>query len=234
MTPALENILIKYQANYHPVVPFKKNADKVVAIDLSANNPNLTEQVFSHTPSFADFINQQLESQKATYAIGGYAEHRNIYKKSALFDRAETSKTEPRRIHLGVDIWGAEGTTVHAFMGGMVHSFAYNKADGDYGATIVLLHQLDGAAFYSLYGHLSLKDIQCLTAGQYIVYGEKIGHFGGPSENGNWPPHLHFQVIEDMELNEGDYPGVCTESEGERYLANCPNPDSILQMRKFI
>lgn len=232
--PAIENILIKYQGNYHPVVPFKKNEDKVVGINLGLNNPGLTEPIFSDTTAFSGFINEQLQSQKATYAIGGYKEKRNIYKKSTLFNSSESNTTEPRRVHLGIDIWGAEGTPVYAFMGGMVHSFAYNSGEGDYGATIVLLHQLDGMAFYTLYGHLSLKDIQTLTAGQYIVYGEKIGHFGGPAENGNWPPHLHLQVIEDMELKEGDYPGVCTESEAERYLSNCPDPDAILQMRKFI
>jgi murein DD-endopeptidase MepM/ murein hydrolase activator NlpD len=115
-------------------------------------------------------------------------------------------------------------------MGGMLHSFAYNHHDGDYGATMVLLHQLDGLAFYTLYGHLSLKDIQTFSAGQYIIFGQPIAHFGSPSENGNWPPHLHFQVILDMELKEGDYPGVCRWSEREKYFSNCPDPNLILQL----
>jgi murein DD-endopeptidase MepM/ murein hydrolase activator NlpD len=117
---------------------------------------------------------------------------------------------EPRRLHLGIDIWAETGTPVHAFMGGMVHSFAFNNNFGDYGATLILLHQLDGIAFYSLYGHISLNDINTIQAGEYVSRGEKIAHFGGPAENGNWPPHLHFQVIYDIELNKGDYPwGVC-------------------------
>lgn len=57
-----------------------------------------------------------------------------------------------------------------------------------------------------------------------------IGHFGEPAENGDWPPHLHFQVIHDMEFKKGDYPGVCSISERERYLKNCPDPDLILKM----
>ena len=52
-------------------------------------------------------------------------------------------------------------------------------------------------------------------------------------ENGNWPPHLHFQIIEDMELKEGDYPGVCTSANREKYLANCPNPDLILTLMQY-
>ena len=63
-------------------------------------------------------------------------------------------------------------------MGGMVHSFNYNNNFGDYGATIILLHQLDGLPFYTLYGHLSLRDIDHLSEGQYVIRGEEIAHFG--------------------------------------------------------
>jgi hypothetical protein len=54
-----------------------------------------------------------------------------------------------------------------------------------------------------------------------------------PQENGQWPPHLHFQVIIDMEFKKGDYPGVCKLNEKEKYLRNCPNPDLILQMMQY-
>jgi murein DD-endopeptidase MepM/ murein hydrolase activator NlpD len=150
-----------------------------------------------------------------------------------VFDGARPGE-EPRRLHLGVDIWGPAGTPVYAFMGGMIHSFAFNAPYGDYGATLILLHQLDGAPFYSLYGHLSLRDIQNVSAGQYISIGDTIGHFGELPENGHWPPHLHFQIILDMELKEGDYPGVCRFSEKEKYLANCPDPDLILQLNRYL
>jgi hypothetical protein len=64
--------------------------------------------------------------------------------------------------------------------------------------------------------------------------GQKIAHFGQPHENGHWPPHLHFQIIYELGLYEGDYPGVCRYSEREKYLVNCPDPDVILQMNKFL
>jgi murein DD-endopeptidase MepM/ murein hydrolase activator NlpD len=107
----------------------------------------------------------------------------------------------------------------------MVHSFAFNDSFGDYGATIIIQHQLDTVVFHTLYGHVSLVDLAQLQAGKYISRGEPIAHFGEPSENGWWPPHLHFQVIADMELKEGDYPGVCTLAERERYIRNCPDPE---------
>ena len=58
--------------------------------------------------------------------------------------------------------------------------------------------------------------------------GQLIAHFGEPHENGHWPPHLHFQLIIDMEGNKGDYQGVCKFSERDKYLANCPDPGLIL------
>ena len=116
----------------------------------------------------------------------------------------------------------------------MVHSFAYNDNFGDYGATIILLHQLETVAFHTLYGHLSLADISMLSEGAYITRGEVIGHFGEPAENGNWPPHLHFQIINDLQYKEGDYPGVCKLSESETYLANCPDADLILNMMQYL
>ncbi len=139
-----------------------------------------------------------------------------------------------RSLHLGVDIWGEQGTKVYAPLGGMVHSFAFNNNFGDYGATLILLHQLDTVTFYTLYGHLSLDDIAKVTEFQYIVRGHEIGHFGKPEENGHWPPHLHFQIIKDIRTYKGDYRGVCKYSERKKYLANCPDPDLILGMMQYV
>ena len=199
-------------------------------MNFTASNTALTETIYSDIAAFEKYVAAQLKHAGARYGIGGYAEHRTIYAASRHFDTA----TEPRRLHLGIDIWGPAGTPVYAFMGGRVHSFAFNNRSGDYGATLVLSHQLDGLAFHSLYGHISLKDIENLSASQYVVRGQTIAHFGWPEENGHWPPHLHFQLIVDMELKEGDYPGVCRYSERERYLNNCPDPDLVLRMNQYV
>jgi murein DD-endopeptidase MepM/ murein hydrolase activator NlpD len=200
-------------------------------MDFTENNTLLTTDVFDDTQQFSEYIAEQLNNVNALYGIGGYNENRSIYSRSKHFDAVLNA--EPRRIHLGIDIWGKAGTPVFAPLGGMVHSFAYNDHFGDYGATIVLLHQLDGMPFYTLYGHLSLKDIATLQEGEYISMGQPFAHFGDVQENGNWPPHLHFQVIEDMELKKGDYPGVCTLRERNKYLSNCADPDFILNMMQF-
>jgi murein DD-endopeptidase MepM/ murein hydrolase activator NlpD len=226
----IEKLLRKYQHTFHPVVPFDSKNDKVLRFDLTSNNKTLTEEIFSDTQKFEEYVKAQLQNAHAKYGIGGYNETRNIYSRSAYFG---SNKEEPRRLHLGIDIWGNAGTTVFAPMGGMVYSFAFNNNFGDYGSTIILLHQLDGIAFYTLYGHVSLKDIEILNEGEYINHGQEFAHFGLSHENGQWPPHLHFQVIADMEFRKGDYPGVCKVSEKEKYLGNCPDPDLILQMMHY-
>jgi murein DD-endopeptidase MepM/ murein hydrolase activator NlpD len=117
---------------------------------------------------------------------------------------------------------------------GIIHSFAFNNHDSDYGATLILTHRLDGIGFHTLYGHLSLNSLKNLHEGDRIRRGEVIAEFGMRFENGNWPPHLHFQVITDMEGWKGDYPGVCKYSEKQQWLDKCPNPDTILQMLQYV
>ena len=142
----------------------------------------------------------------------------------------EEPATEPRRLHLGIDIWGPAGTKVMSPLDGIIHSFAFNNNDSDYGATLILTHRLDGVGFHTLYGHLSLNSLKNLQEGKHIRKGDVIGEFGMRFENGNWPPHLHFQLIADLQGWKGDYPGVCKYSERQQWLRNCPDPDLILQM----
>ena len=201
-------------------------------MDFTTNNTGISEDLLLNTGAFSTYIADLLQQHDCTYGIGGYNEHRTIYSRSNVFDAAGSSE-EPRRLHLGIDIWGKAGTPVFAPLGGVVHSFAFNDRFGDYGATIVLLHQLNGESFYILYGHLSIADLSNLRAGKYTSLGEVIGHFGEPFENGGWPPHLHIQIIKDLHNYWGDYPGVCRYSERERYLRNCPDPDVILGMMQY-
>ena len=229
MITELENAIIKNKADFHPVVDFDAAKEKLFHFNFTEGNTELSAEEIADTPLFSDYINRTLKKHKARYGIGGYKENRTLYRRSEMF-----SGEESRSLHLGVDIWGPVGTPVYAALGGMVHSFAYNHKFGDYGATIILLHQLETIAFHTLYGHLSLADISKLREGAYINRGQVIGHFGEPSENGSWPPHLHFQIIGDMKLMNGDFPGVCKFSESKAYLNNCPDADLILNMMKYV
>jgi murein DD-endopeptidase MepM/ murein hydrolase activator NlpD len=226
-------ILKVHQHTFHPVVSFNPDKEKLLPLDFTENNKELPGNILSDTNRFTAYIHKKLQHSGAKFGLGGYAEYRSVYSRSKVFD-AKVPGEEPRRLHLGVDIWGEPDTAVMAPLDGTVHSFAFNDHFGDYGATIILSHQLEGFGFYTLYGHLSLNSIKNLKGGEQIKKGEIFAAFGIPEENGHWPPHLHFQIILDLENWSGDYPGVCKYSEREKYLANCPDPDWILQLNQFL
>jgi murein DD-endopeptidase MepM/ murein hydrolase activator NlpD len=198
-------------------------------MNFTESNSELIPSMVDDTTAFSGYISKKIATASAQYGIGGYDENRTVYSRSKVFDTGE----EPRRLHLGIDIWADAGTPVFLPLDGIVHSFAYNNHFGDYGATIIIKHQLDGFVFHTLYGHLSLKDLLHLEEGMQLNAGRHLADFGIAAENGHWPPHLHFQLIIDMEGKKGDYPGVCKLSERAYYLNNCPDPDLILGMMRY-
>jgi murein DD-endopeptidase MepM/ murein hydrolase activator NlpD len=212
------------------VVDFDTNTDKLFHLDLTANNIELEADTFGDDESFNHWIESKLAKNNCRYGVGGYMENRTIYSRSSHFDTAD----EPRRLHLGVDIWAASGTPVYSPLTGTVHSFNDNDNFGDYGPTIILVHDLNGLILYSLYGHLNRESLNGLSIGKTIAANQKIANFGTIDENGHWPPHLHFQLMFDMEGKIGDYPGVCKYSEKEKYLLNIPDPQLILQFPKAV
>jgi murein DD-endopeptidase MepM/ murein hydrolase activator NlpD len=227
----LDTVLSSHAIDFSTVVPFEEN-NTLLQLDFTENNTELTQETLTNTNLFIQYINEKLASAKARYGIGGYNENRTVYSRSKVFDAPDGG--EPRRLHLGVDIWGKPYTKIMAPLDGIVHSFAFNNAYGDYGATIILTHNLDGVSFHTLYGHLSLNSIKNLHEGAVVRRGDVFCEFGIPFENGQWPPHLHFQIIKDLQGMKGDYPGVCRFSEREKYLENCSDPDLILRMMQYV
>lgn len=197
---------------------FKKK--DLLKIDLSVKNPALSGDETKSLEGLHQYIFGSIEAAKVDGAYGGYSEKRNLYERSAVF----SSDEEYRNIHLGVDFWFPQGTAVCAPLPGRVHSFKDNNHSGDYGPTIVLEHALGNERFYSLYGHLSRGSLSQIKINQMISRGEVFAYLGTPEENVDWPPHLHFQLIYDLDGKQGDYPGVCFESEKKKQLKNCPNP----------
>jgi murein DD-endopeptidase MepM/ murein hydrolase activator NlpD len=187
-----------------------------LALDLSAANKELNPAIFGDITSFCAYIDQKLG---AKIGVGGYLEHRVIYEAHENF---ATATADFRNIHLGIDFWTAAGTPVFAVADGVVHSFQVNPGSGNYGPTIILHHPALG--IYSLYGHLGSTDLEGLSVGMPIASGQVICHLGEPHENGGWPPHLHFQLIRDMQGYTGDYPGVCSQRDVAFYAENSPDP----------
>jgi murein DD-endopeptidase MepM/ murein hydrolase activator NlpD len=177
---------------------------------------DLLPSIYGNASAFNAYIEAKIGDK---IGFGGYLEHRVIYE---TFDNFATSSADFRNIHLGMDFWTKAGTPVFAPLDGVVHSFQVNHGAGNYGPTIILHHPAEN--IYSLYGHLSMGDLSQLEIGLPISAGQKLCHLGNSNENGGWPPHLHFQLIRDMQDLKGDYPGVCSQRDVEFYAHNCPDP----------
>ena len=223
----LSAILSRHKDEFAPIFGTDLNTDAVCTLDFTVNNKYLQSTNLLDTEAFNSAVQQMLQEKNATIGVGGYLEDRFIYRRSKHFDVA----AESRNMHLGVDVWLDAGTAVHTPIDATVHSFQDNDNFGDYGPTIILEHELEGVTFYTLYGHLNRASLQGLATGKRFAKGEKIAEVGPYPENGNWPPHLHFQIMCSMDGKFGDYPGVATTSEKEKYESLCPNPNLILQCR---
>ncbi|WP_290701316.1 peptidoglycan DD-metalloendopeptidase family protein [Lacinutrix sp.] len=196
------------------------------SIDLSKENTMLNTFDISSSKAWETYITNYLEKQNKKVAFGGYLETRGIYNRSAYFNN-QNPETE-RNIHLGLDLWVAAETSVLAAFNGEIHSFKDNTNFGDYGPTIILKHHLDGFEFYTLYGHLSRESLTSLKVGAKVKQGEIIAQLGKAEVNGDYAPHLHFQIIKDLQGNIGDYPGVCCLKDLEFYKENTVNPEVVL------
>ena len=215
-----KKLIQKNRDKFSTILPQLRNKEDFYKIDLADGNPELESITYDNVTQFAIYIEKKIKENNKTVAYGGYLEDRDMYKRSKIFKMG----SEYRSIHLGVDFWVAEDTVVSAPLDGEIHSFAINAGHGDYGGTVILKHWLDGVTFYTLYGHLSHQSIENKSIGQHVTSGQEFAWIGSPVENGYWPPHLHFQVMNDMLSYEGDFPGVCTPNNIEYFKKICPNP----------
>lgn len=199
--------------------------DKYIWLDFTANNQELKHVNLGNTTAFSAYVFNTIRSAGAELGVGGYLEDRVIYQVREHFSN---QNDEARCIHLGIDLWAQAGTPIYSPLKGKIHSFKNNNNFGDYGPTIITEHQYEGKTLYLLYGHLSVKSLEGLYTGKMIEAGDQIAEIGDFPENGDWPPHLHFQVMTDMLGLTGDFPGVCTPKDKEKFARICLNPDFLL------
>ena len=200
---------------------------KYVTLDLSINNQNLTGSKSGNSADFEQYITDYLKQNDAQVAFGGYIEGRTLYQRSSIF---KSDLTPERNIHIGLDLWIKAGTPVLAALDGKIHSFKNNIGLGDYGPTIILEHEIESQKFYTLYGHLSLESIEKISVGDFFKKGEYLANIGDSEVNGDYAPHLHFQIIKNLENYWGDYPGVCNTKDLNFYIENCPDPNLLLKI----
>ena len=159
---------------------------------------------------------------KQGWAIGGY----NV-KREGMYLAPQYENT--RNVHMGIDIWAPAGEPVYSPLDGVVAYTAFHEQDGNYGATIVLRHYLDFAEknLFALYGHLSQASLEHMRPGKAVSAGRPVGWLGEPHENGNWHPHLHYQLSW-TDPGEADMPGVVASKTREREITIYPDPERVI------
>lgn len=199
---------------------------RVGALDFGPSSPHCVDPSrYATLDAFESLIAETLAVADIDLGYGGYLEERPFYR-SDLF--VPGGRASARTLHLGLDVWSPAGETVRVPLDAYVDGFRQNDRALDYGATIVLEHEVDSdlgrLRFWTLYGHLSAASLARLEHGQHLRAGEVLATTGKPHENGGWPPHLHFQVILDTLGHEGDFPGVANSAEDAWWSRICPSP----------
>lgn len=176
---------------------------------------------------------ERLEAEGTRLAFGRYLEPRICYQ-AEHFKSLGAGPERQRTIHLGVDVFAPAGTAVRTPYAAKVVSVRDNDAPLDYGPTVILQHDAHGQPFWTLYGHLARPVVESLSAGDALEAGQVVGHLGAETENGGWPPHLHFQIYADDFDAVGNLPGVAFASQRGVWASISPNPDLILRSGKTL
>ncbi|MEQ1473841.1 MAG: aminotransferase class III-fold pyridoxal phosphate-dependent enzyme, partial [Candidatus Acidiferrum sp.] len=203
-----------------------------VIFDLSVGSEFLgADPRASETAALTSRIFDCMKDAGVPIGIGRYDEARLLYS-SPLFNAANAAESplnERRTVHLGMDFFSAPGTTIYAPLEGTVHVVANNDAPLDYGPLVILKHEAgDAGPFFTLYGHLTTDSLNALQVGQQISRGEALARVGDASENGGWPPHLHFQIILDLLDLDANFPGVALASQRALWLSLSPDPNLLV------
>jgi 4-aminobutyrate aminotransferase-like enzyme/Ser/Thr protein kinase RdoA (MazF antagonist) len=213
------------------VVDVDLSSSEAIVLDLSIDSPELgTWDESASVERMTTLLFRRLDDAGARVGIGRYNEPRGVYT-SPLFSTKSNDGPEWRTIHLGIDLFMPAGTPLYAALDGTVHAFRNNDAVLDYGPTIILRHATsEGVEFFTLYGHLSLDSLEGLVVGKPVRRGDRIAKIGNYPTNGNWAPHVHFQVIVDMLGRNGEFPGVAAPSMRDVWLSLSPDPNLILKI----
>lgn len=223
MTHPYQDLLESHREHFFPIMGFPLRRENTVALDFTARNTELPAVDLKDTAAFDRYVFGQAIPKDKKAGAGGYFEPRVLYSRSAHF-----SGEEARSLHLGVDVWMPAGTAVFAPLNGRIHSFADNAGFGNYGPTLIVECSLEGKSFFVLLGHLSRADMRNWSKGAPVKAGMQLGTLGPFPENGDWPPHVHVQVMSDMQGMEGDFYGVCAPSEEAKFRALVADPAPML------
>lgn len=203
--------------------------DALAVLDLSVGSPLLDGRDTEDTERFTRDTFRAMEDEGATLGVGRYLEPRAFYL-TDTFEGRPGDPRERRTVHLGIDLFDQPGAEVRAPLRARVKSVRDNGQDLDYGPTVILEHDGPDGPFWTLYGHLERDSVSDLEVGAEVPAGTPFARVGPYPENGDWPPHLHFQIVTDLLGREGEFPGVALPRERGVWASFSPDPDLILRL----
>jgi len=206
------------------------NKNEIHQIDLSTSSAFIGGIEEFNDLAFFQKKLEALQKKVPTKIIaGGYLEKRALYT-SAIYKSASDNGFERRNIHLGVDFWLPENTPVHALLEGEVVCVTNDAYPKGYGGLLILKHQVADFHFYTLYGHNTVQSVQKHAIGSRVKKGAQIAVLANASENGDWVPHLHFEIMLSRLDYTDDFPGVAFESELAIWKSICPDPNLLFNL----
>lgn len=216
-------------AQFAPVLDVDLRTAPSLVFDLSVGSLLLGADPAAYTSAaMTEILGTEMRRAGVDVGIGRYDEARALYTTPEFASSAQPTD-EHRTVHLGIDLFAAAGAPIYAPLDGVVYCVANNTARLDYGPLLILRHVTDeGLPFFTLYGHLDEEVLTTLTPGQAITLGQRIARIGTPPTNGDWTPHLHFQLITDLLGLERDFPGVAYASQRAVWKSLSPDPNVIL------
>ena len=225
--PLVEAYLRRVQPDTAPLLGVDLRTTPVAPLDFSAGSALISSDPAENAPALLDArVARVLASHGAAIGAGGYDEARLIYHWPN-----EPVSTEPRTIHIGLDLSLAAGSPLYAPLDGVVHGFENADAYHDYGPVIVLRHETDDpepVPFFVLYGHLSPDSLDGLTVGQPIARGTEFARIGSAPANGHWWAHVHVQLATDMLEVPCNLNGAVRASQRAVWKSIFPDPNLLL------
>jgi len=157
-------------------------------------------------------------------AIGRYGEPRMAYHQHS-HDASLTAAYRPT-VSLGLDIFKAAGSLVHAPLAGTVVNVRQCDDGIDGGLIVILRHDTPVGAFFSKWDYLANSG-QKLQIGMRIEAGAAFAIIANQQQNGGWLPHISVQMsFLDMDAEAWFFAAHPDDQTFSQELF--PNPASLL------
>jgi 4-aminobutyrate aminotransferase-like enzyme/Ser/Thr protein kinase RdoA (MazF antagonist) len=226
-TTRVRNWLLSNQKSFASIVDVDLKHDKIAVFDLSVGSSLLGSDAKQNDAApLTQRLFAKMRDENAVIGVNGYDEARVFYTAPAFMGKHHLDET--RTIHVAIDLTLPASSPIYAPLEGTVFGFEDATDRLDYGPVIVLRHEADGIPFYTLYGHLSRESLEGLSIGMKIAKGERFASIGAPPINGDWWPHVHFQIITDLLDIPCNFNGSALASQREIWKSISPDPNLIL------